>query len=580
MVRSSRASAAPSAATSSAEGRRSSGRSARVPLRFRLSESPDSPERTPSAARSSDTKARRKRASGGSSASTKAKSTPKKTASAGGGSGTQATKSTPKKNNSTGAESGTPATRSTPKKTTSSGAGGGTPGTPARRRLLSGDRETTSESPAKPKAPPPPIQYDPADYSHDGANLDWDDDDEVSTKYEPAHFLRCHSARGDPSDVHTDLWDCKFMPGGGGGDVGDVVATCGGNSVCLIQVQTGKLLKKFSHPDISERLSALAWSRLRLSEIGARRIAILAVGGTGRVYLLHPDNLTWYATFSPGPAGRCEVTALVFHPRRSRWLLAATGDGAVSLWDVGVPAPPLYKVEPFQLLRLETATPPLALAVHASAELLLAGCEGGLSGWLMTLDVVRGERQPREVRYKLPEPPAGASEGDEEFVDAITLLGTEKVAVKCASCGCVYVWSLSDLEPPQEGGRAPIRVDLIPAPCRVLRWSDTTESYLGLGAGTNLLAAGDDKGAIWMWNWRDSSASSGEPVNTLCWPRPQDEELSRARKVPLHRFPILMNRVCLSEDEQYLVGVTHNNMVCVWKRAEEDGESDREMEVD
>ncbi|KAF0311878.1 Leucine-rich repeat and WD repeat-containing protein 1 [Amphibalanus amphitrite] len=428
MVRSSRASAAPSAATSSAEGRRSSGRSARVPLRFRLSESPDSPERTPSAARSSDTKARRKRASGGSSASTKAKSTPKKTASAGGGSGTQATKSTPKKNNSTGAESGTPATRSTPKKTTSSGAGGGTPGTPARRRLLSGDRETTSESPAKPKAPPPPIQYDPADYSHDGANLDWDDDDEVSTKYEPAHFLRCHSARGDPSDVHTDLWDCKFMPGGGGGDVGDVVATCGGNSVCLIQVQTGKLLKKFSHPDISERLSALAWSRLRLSEIGARRIAILAVGGTGRVYLLHPDNLTWYATFSPGPAGRCEVTALVFHPRRSRWLLAATGDGAVSLWDVGVPAPPLYKVEPFQLLRLETATPPLALAVHASAELLLAGCEGGLSGWQLTLDVVRGERQPRE-----------------------------------------------------------------------------------------------------------------------------DEELSRARKVPLHRFPILMNRVCLSEDEQYLV---------------------------
>ncbi|XP_037089536.1 leucine-rich repeat and WD repeat-containing protein 1-like, partial [Pollicipes pollicipes] len=303
------------------------------------------------------------------------------------------------------------------------------------------------------------LRYDPPEDESPAA-----DDCCAPPAFRPAHFLRCHSARDDPADVHTELWDCKFEPGGGA-----VVATCGGRSVCLLDAGSGLLLKKFSHPDLRERLGALAWSRLRLDEVGSRRLSVLAVGGARHVHLLHPDNLTWYASFAAGGAGCREVTALLFHPRRSRWLLCATGDCHVSLWDVGVPAPPHYQVRPRRLLTL-------------------------------------------------PGP-----------------------AERC--------------------------VDLAAAPHRVLRWSDTEAAYLGLGAGRRLLAAGDDCGDVWLYDWSANDSGGGdEPIHTLRWPRPVDDELMRARKVPLHEFDILVNRVCVSEDERYLVAVTHNNMVCVWHR--------------
>ena len=38
-----------------------------------------------------------------------------------------------------------------------------------------------------------------------------------------------------------------------------LVATCGGNSICIIDVNSGTVLMKYKHKDIKENFYTLAW---------------------------------------------------------------------------------------------------------------------------------------------------------------------------------------------------------------------------------------------------------------------------------------------------------------------------------
>ena len=46
----------------------------------------------------------------------------------------------------------------------------------------------------------------------------------------------------------------------------------------------------------------------------------------------------------------------------------------------------------------------------------------------------------------------------------------------------------------------------------------------------------------------------------------QDDHLENSRKVPLDRHDIIIDKVAASHDNNYVVSVTSNNMVCIWKR--------------
>ena len=52
----------------------------------------------------------------------------------------------------------------------------------------------------------------------------------------------------------------------------------------------------------------------------------------------------------------------------------------------------------------------------------------------------------------------------------------------------------------------------------------------------------------------------------LLWPELQDDHLENSRKVPLDRHDIIIDKVAASHDNNYVVAVTSNNMVCIWKR--------------
>ena len=85
---------------------------------------------------------------------------------------------------------------------------------------------------------------------NDAAGSSSDASDE-SLSFDPVHFIRSHSKNNDPADIQTQIWEVVFEP-----DPEDAsktttnVATCGGNSICIIDVNTGTVLMKYKHKEL------------------------------------------------------------------------------------------------------------------------------------------------------------------------------------------------------------------------------------------------------------------------------------------------------------------------------------------
>jgi hypothetical protein len=60
-----------------------------------------------------------------------------------------------------------------------------------------------------------------------------------------------------------------------------------------------------------------------------------------------------------------------------------------------------------------------------------------------------------------------------------------------------------------------------------------------------------------------------QPLAILDWPDITDLNLDRNRKLRLDVYDIVVDSVAISCNGRYLVAVTNNNMVCIWKRIEQ-----------
>jgi hypothetical protein len=86
-----------------------------------------------------------------------------------------------------------------------------------------------------------------------------------------------------------------------------------------------------------------------------------------------------------------------------------------------------------------------------------------------------------------------------------------------------------------------------------------------------LLSCGDDRGALWLYNLKEAMQAKQEksevqPVTILDWPDITDVNLERNRKLRLDVYDIVVDSVAVSCTGKYLVAVTNNNMVCIWKQ--------------
>ncbi|KAF9914526.1 Leucine-rich repeats and WD repeat domain-containing protein 1 [Lobosporangium transversale] len=175
-----------------------------------------------------------------------------------------------------------------------------------------------------------------------------------------------------------------------------LVATCGGNTVCLIDCSLGRIIAKYSHLE-EEEFMCLAWTTLASSfdEGGGEGgldwstftqeyrsglsdrhdvTNILAVAGRmGSIKLINPLQGICYKYLHGHTAS---ILRLKFSLTNPRWLFSASVDGTARLWDIG--SPHNFEKEARCLAKFDGMDGSSVTAIGVSEKYLIFGTEKGL----------------------------------------------------------------------------------------------------------------------------------------------------------------------------------------------------------
>ncbi|NXE36768.1 LRWD1 protein, partial [Ptilorrhoa leucosticta] len=318
---------------------------------------------------------------------------------------------------------------------------------------------------------------------------------------EPLHFLQCHSKGNSREDFKTQLWSCVFEPVLDSGARKDpivsssrTVATCGGESVCLIDCETGTVLKKYKVA--TEEFFSVAWTTLTMVLSDSRKKAhniLAAAGRRGIVKLIHVAADFCYGEIK---AHKKPIATVCFSPTQETHLFTASYDKRIALWDIGIPDCD-YNFKASQLLVLETASIPLRIALVPTCpeQYLLAGCEDGCFAWNIKLD--KGQKsRPFEAIFQFPD---DESMTTSHRVDGLAFLNDDVVVSKSSKPGCIYLWSWSrSFDAKGKGCQRTMSAVILAE----LEWSTTDMSYLTLSTcpAKEYVFCGDEKGSVWMYN--------------------------------------------------------------------------------
>ncbi|XP_071495270.1 leucine-rich repeat and WD repeat-containing protein 1-like [Diadema antillarum] len=360
---------------------------------------------------------------------------------------------------------------------------------------------------------------------------------ECGIAYEPMHLLRCHSVDNDPTDSKTNVWKCAFEPNP---DVAGAskwtVATCGSNQVCVIDCNSGKVLKKYQHTKEKDEFYCIAWTKLMvIMEDKRKPTTVLAAAGIkGSIKLLHTTQLLCYAEIKCERRAR-PINCLLFHPNRPNWLFCGSED--IMVFDIGIPYGPDLKCRHKKLFVLEAPGRVLGLVICPKSNFLMAGCDNGCYGW--GLDTPKGEKRAKEPNVEFLLPSKARLLGDEEeemdddgekegdMIDGLALLKDDLIASKVACDGSIHVWSLSQSRKQQGEGSREVTIN----PLYTLEWCDSDSVYLDIGTwpGCGVLVSGDDQGEVWVYDVSKKTSSKNKktvkPSQLLPWPENNEQEL-------------------------------------------------------
>ncbi|XP_003453770.1 leucine-rich repeat and WD repeat-containing protein 1 [Oreochromis niloticus] len=393
--------------------------------------------------------------------------------------------------------------------------------------------------------------------------------DTQPVRLKPLHVLQCHSKQDSLEDFSTQLWACAFQPlpdsaGNAGGS--RLVATCGGDSICLIDCEMGMVMKKYKVP--GEEFYSLAWSTVLMSRGGnasAQHCSILAAGGKrGIVKLIHPRNNVAYGEFR---ASRKALSVLRFNHQQGNFLFTGSYDNKILMWDIGG-VDSQYNFKVVQLLVLEIGTTPLHICLPPTAPSahLLTACEDGLHCYNTQLGANNSTKRSKEMEITFPIYKKEDKDHDYHTVDGLSFLNDDIVASKNYLYGCIYLWSWSrtKVQRPDKKSKAVCAVVLAE-----LQWANTEIPYLALNTcpGQAYMVCGDDKGKIWTYhipNLQKNSFHTGKPIlptEVLEWPTPVKNGHGKVEGPSI-------NSVAMDPELRYLVALSDKNMVIVWKREE------------
>nr|XP_020660687.1 leucine-rich repeat and WD repeat-containing protein 1 isoform X3 [Pogona vitticeps] len=394
---------------------------------------------------------------------------------------------------------------------------------------------------------------------------------EETISLEPVHFLQCHSKGNNRDDFKTQLWACVFEPPLDCGTRKDPVvsssrtaATCGGDSVCLVDCETGIVLKKYKVA--GEEFYTVAWTTLTMVTSDGRKKkhnVLAAAGRRGIVKLIHVTADYCYGEIK---AHKKPIAMACFSPISETHLFTASYDKKICVWDIGVPDCD-YNFKERQLLVLETIATPLRIALVPSCpdRYLVAGCEQGCFAWDIRLDDKQQKNRPFEVEFQFPNDEK--NETSNHRVDGLAFLNEDIVVTKSSKTASINLWSWSRSFKQGKGGRRTVQAVILAE----LEWSSTDLPYLTLSTcpTEEYVFCGDEKGSVWMYDLsnhlsalsaakEDSSTKRIGPSQVLKWP-----ELKANGEL---LTDVLVNNVVTDPTFTYLVALTDVNIAAIWKK--------------
>ncbi|XP_066935301.1 leucine-rich repeat and WD repeat-containing protein 1-like [Clytia hemisphaerica] len=375
-----------------------------------------------------------------------------------------------------------------------------------------------------------------------------------ATTHSVHHLLQTHSKNNDPEDFQTKVWMCAFQP-----DINDptkttnLVATCGGDSICFIDCDSGIVLKKYKQTN--EEFYCLCWTILKYKdELKGEEstLAALAVAGiSGDIKLIDPDNLICFERVS---YHRKPVDALMFHPIIQHWLFSGSEDRTVVLWDLGYPfSSDVRKAEKKLVLKgsLQSTLRNLTFAPHG--KVILGATDDGLHVWNVDFVGVSNKDHVRSAMYtyRLPSKISQA-------IDSLNILNNNLFAMKRLGEGVIQIiYSKSEF----------LQNDL--QLVTSLSWRKTSTAFLKFNftKGCSTLLAGDDEGTIWMYNLKELMLKSHDDMDNDAKALVENLQPIKAEKLRCeNKYGRLFNHVCSSSNLDHVVGVTDANVVAIWNR--------------
>lgn len=133
------------------------------------------------------------------------------------------------------------------------------------------------------------------------------------------------------------IWDCAFEPTIKGQEASHIAATCGANSVSMIDCHTGKVVAKYTNLIEVENYYSLAWTLIKAEDnVKNYSCSILAAGGQlGKIVLLNKMQGECFRYAVPNIVKPKPITQLRFSEKNPYWLFAGSEDKIVYLYDIG-----------------------------------------------------------------------------------------------------------------------------------------------------------------------------------------------------------------------------------------------------
>ncbi|RUP52328.1 hypothetical protein BC936DRAFT_147575 [Jimgerdemannia flammicorona] len=376
----------------------------------------------------------------------------------------------------------------------------------------------------------------------------------LTSTYNLGHIIRAHSRNVDfgATDDEVDVWACEFQP------QSTHVATCGGNTICLIDAAQGRVIRKYTHLEVGEEFYCLSWTTVAGENPGAGAVEpsdanksdsddggelntnsraddrakpvqdqecdILAVAGRiGSVKLLNPlQNECYRYLFGHTKP----VVRVTFSKTRRRWLFSLSLDRTVRLWDIGTTnakddqgGSVCLAVFPLQIF----PSPPSAFCLSHDDNSFMVGFQDGTMARFDVGDIMReslvsepakrrrprkaekiGKRVGKEAEQLQPIVvyPVGV-EWHESNVDDIAVIGDGFIVSRAAQDQEIMVWDPRTSTPTDAAIRCLLHWPICDTFCLKFRVVE--------GEGERVLVAGDCEGKIRIYNVGDLRHSQTLP---------------------------------------------------------------------